>query len=108
MLAIAKNDSFTSDLRWGNAETQIASLSAETWRRLSAGMGAKGPRLYDWALRPLALDPDTGFGHALLARRHITLAMWALAFLTVTRAELMADKTKKAAALTSSAASVGG
>ena len=167
VLAIAKNDTFTSEPRWGKAEAQIAALPAETWRRLSAGEGAKGPRLYDWALIPLSLEPDTGFRHALLARRslsdptdlayyavyapvttilptlvqvvgqrwtveecfeiakqevgldeyevrhwtgwyrHITLAMWALAFLTATRADVMADETKKAAALTGSAAAVG-
>lgn len=168
VLAIAKNDTFTSDARLSKAEAQIGALTSETWRRLSAGDGAKGPRLYDWALLPLALEPETGFRHALLARRsltdltdlayyavyapvtttlptlvhvvgqrwiveecfemakqevgldeyevrhwtgwyrHITLAMWALAFLTVTRAEIIADETKKAAALTGSAASVSG
>jgi SRSO17 transposase len=28
----------------------IEGLAAEAWQRLSAGDGAKGPRLYDWAL----------------------------------------------------------
>ncbi|SAL07157.1 hypothetical protein AWB78_08447 [Caballeronia calidae] len=28
-------------------------LSPQAWRRLSAGIGAKGARLYDWALTPL-------------------------------------------------------
>lgn len=168
VLAIAKRDRMETDPRWSQAETHIAALPPNTWQRLSAGSGAKGPRLYDWALLPLNLEPETGFRFALLARRslsdptdlayyavyapvattlpilvqvagqrwtveecfevakqevgldeyevrhwtgwyrHITLAMWALAFLTVTRADLMADETKKTAALTGSAASLGG
>jgi hypothetical protein len=27
----------------------LAKVAPEGWRRLSAGDGAKGPRLYDWA-----------------------------------------------------------
>lgn len=49
----------------------VAPLPAGAWRRLSAGDGAKGPRLYDWArvaIRPLA-DPDRGYW--LLARRSL-------------------------------------
>ena len=41
------------------------------WQRLSAGDGAKGPRVYDWttvAIRPLR---EPGKGHWLLARRSI-------------------------------------
>jgi hypothetical protein len=33
---------------------QIAqALPQKAWRRLSAGIGAKGERLYDWVLTPL-------------------------------------------------------
>jgi SRSO17 transposase len=40
------------------------------WKRLSAGDGSKGPRLYDWAFRPLpCLRP--GWDRALLIRRGI-------------------------------------
>ena len=35
----------------------------------SAGDGAKGPRLYDWALVPLAAPRVAGFEQALLIRR---------------------------------------
>jgi SRSO17 transposase len=47
----------------------VAALPAGAWARLSAGDGAKGPRLYDWArvpIRPLS-DPDRGYW--LLVRR---------------------------------------
>jgi len=36
---------------------------------VSAGAGAKGPRLYDWALVRLVPPPQSGFAQALLIRR---------------------------------------
>src|ERR671920_548742 len=57
------------------AQTRVDALSAalpETaWRRLSAGAGAKGPRLYDWArvpIRPFS-EPNR---YWLLLRRRLT------------------------------------
>jgi SRSO17 transposase len=38
----------------GTAETIAKALCPETWQRLSAGNGTKGPRLYDWAYLELA------------------------------------------------------
>jgi SRSO17 transposase len=49
-----------------------AALAPEAWARLSAGNGAKGPRLYDWALLPLAEAAGTGRERALLVRRSIS------------------------------------
>lgn len=48
------------------ADRLVTAFPEHAWRRLSAGDGAKGPRLYDWAEVPLA-DP----AHRLLARRCI-------------------------------------
>jgi SRSO17 transposase len=45
-------------------------LPAAAWHRRSAGAGSKGPRLYDWALVPLARVGADGH-HALLVRRHL-------------------------------------
>jgi SRSO17 transposase len=125
-------------------DTLSAALAEDAWTRLSAGTGAKGPRLYDWArvsIRPLsqpdrywllirrrltdgdlahylcfappgtalaelvdvagrrwaieesfqAAKGEVGLDHYQVRRydawyRHITLACWAHAFLTVTRA----------------------
>jgi SRSO17 transposase len=53
------------------ASDLVAALPADAWHRLSAGDGAKGPRLYDWAwvaIRPLS-DPDRGYW--LLVRRSL-------------------------------------
>jgi SRSO17 transposase len=38
----------------GTAEAIAADLDPAAWRRLSAGEGTKGPRLYDWAYLELA------------------------------------------------------
>jgi SRSO17 transposase len=41
------------------------------WRRLSAGNGSKGPRLYDWLRLPLNPPLQEGFQRWLLVRRSI-------------------------------------
>lgn len=46
-----------------------ARLAPAAWERLSAGNGAKGPRLYDWALVPLAEPAGARRERALLLRR---------------------------------------
>ncbi|MFL5338410.1 MAG: IS701 family transposase [Geminicoccaceae bacterium] len=48
----------------------IKTLPRSAWRRLSAGEGAKGPRLYDWACVPYR-GGALGFQCALLVRRSI-------------------------------------
>lgn len=49
----------------------IGRLPAEKWQRLSAGDGAKGPRLYDWAcVRDDRLLPE-GWAAWVLARRSL-------------------------------------
>ena len=58
VLGVASNHSVTS---WGKAkpiagtaESVAQGLAPSDWKRLSAGDGAKGPRLYDWAYVELA------------------------------------------------------
>jgi SRSO17 transposase len=52
-----------------------AGLNPEDWQRLSAGQGAKGERLYDWAWQRLGrlqiTAEDRRWGHWLLVRRSI-------------------------------------
>lgn len=78
VLAIASNDGV--DLPEGANDSanpmhglagEIAeyALDPHDWRRLSAGDGSKGARLYDWAFVPLASPTDAGFEQALLIRR---------------------------------------
>ena len=54
------------------ADTLAARLPAQAWKKISAGDGAKGPRLYHWArvaIRPLE---DPAMGYWLLVRRSLT------------------------------------
>lgn len=57
------------------AEEIAQALPARAWRHLSAGAGAKGERLYDWALVPLwrlqLTQQERRFGHYLLVRRSL-------------------------------------
>ena len=53
------------------ADRLASGVAESAWVRRSAGKGAKGPRVYDWAaveIRPLR---EPGKGHWLLARRSI-------------------------------------
>jgi SRSO17 transposase len=51
-------------------ETWLAKVRSDGWRRLSAGEGAKGPRLYDWAYLPYR-GAAPGWRMGLLIRRSI-------------------------------------
>jgi SRSO17 transposase len=45
-------------------------LPAKAWRKASAGAGSKGPRWYDWAVKPLGPVDKRGWRLWLLVRRH--------------------------------------
>lgn len=74
VLALASNEEV--DLPWGRTSYHVSTqqialhaVTAESWQRVSAGAGAKGPRLYDWVLVRLAPPQQPGFEQALLIRR---------------------------------------
>ena len=50
---------------------RAAGLPPTAWQRLSAGDGAKGPRLYDWAYLPYGSDAAPGWEKGLLLRRSL-------------------------------------
>ena len=58
---------------WGLVQSDPAAIAGELeeegWRALTAGEGAKGPRLYDWARLPLFWERGEGFERWLLIRR---------------------------------------
>jgi SRSO17 transposase len=58
-------------LGFSRVEDRVAGLPAASWHRLSAGDGAKGPRLYDWAYLPYRGDTAPGWEKGLLIRRSI-------------------------------------
>jgi SRSO17 transposase len=71
VLTVACNESvWVADER-GPRPLPAAEVAVDAWQRLSAGEGAKGPRLYDWARVPLARLPDPGWSHWLLLRRSL-------------------------------------
>ena len=75
VLAIKRNEQLWALTEQGPCQVRADRLASgvgeSAWVRCSAGAGAKGPRVYDWALveiRPLR-EPDKG--HWLLTRRSI-------------------------------------
>ena len=56
---------------FGRVSDRAARIPADGWHRLSAGEGAKGPRLYDWAYVASGGDAAPGFRRGLLVRRSI-------------------------------------
>jgi SRSO17 transposase len=83
VLAVTSNEPLWCDigrgLRQERVRAMVASIKDHQWQRLSAGAGAKGPRLYDWArialerLTWLGLGPreEPRWEHWLLVRRSI-------------------------------------
>jgi SRSO17 transposase len=63
----------TSGQRLGGrrVDAWAAGVPPEGWQRLSAGEGAKGPRLYDWAYTPYRGGAPPGWGKGLLVRRKL-------------------------------------
>jgi SRSO17 transposase len=63
----------TSGQRLGGRRVDdwAAGVPPEGWHRLSAGEGAKGPRLYDWAYLPYRGGAPAGWTKGLLIRRKL-------------------------------------
>ena len=77
VLAVPSNERLWFDRGQGaeqcQSDTIADSIKPGDWQRLSAGEGAKGPRLYDWAWKPLAEEEKTpDWEHWLLVRRSMT------------------------------------
>jgi SRSO17 transposase len=80
VVAVKSDESlWTLDERRGplqmRADELAEDIPPEHWRRLSAGEGSKGPRLYEWALRPIfrlqLTEEERYWGHWLLVRRSL-------------------------------------
>lgn len=76
VLAVKRTEPLWIGTERGPRELSAAEIAAaiepDAWTRLSAGNGAKGPRLYDWAraaIRPLR---EPGWEHWLLIRRSLS------------------------------------
>lgn len=53
------------------ADELAAKLPGQAWKKISAGAGSKGPRVYHWARAAIRPLEDTG-GYWLLVRRNLT------------------------------------
>jgi hypothetical protein len=72
VLATRSNDTVaTVDWRQRRVRALIAEVGESAWQRRSAGAGAHGQRLYDWARVELLAGFDPGWARWLLARRSI-------------------------------------
>ncbi|MFE5774237.1 IS701 family transposase [Streptomyces sp. NPDC056485] len=49
----------------------VAGLPPQSWKRLSAGKGSHGERMYQWARIPIRIWWENGHGHWVLARRSL-------------------------------------
>ncbi len=79
VLVVKRSEPLWADTNRGPGQVRADVLAerarAGDWKRLSAGEGAKGPRLYDWALLPLfrlqMTEEERRFKHLLLVRRSL-------------------------------------
>lgn len=84
------------DMRQYRVDEIASQLPKRTWKRLSAGHGAKGERLYDWALLPWA--EQEGWKHTLLVRRSVEAKPEYAFYFTYAPSEKSALKTLVAVA----------
>jgi SRSO17 transposase len=75
VVAVACNQTIPAVAGTSRADVLVAQAPDEAWKRRSCGDGAKGPRLFDWAIASLPVYDDTtppGWSRWLLARRSLT------------------------------------
>jgi SRSO17 transposase len=73
VLAVRGNEKLMmGGFRMHTAQDLAVSLAPDEWRRLPAGEGSKGPRLYDWARLRLFRLQAPPWDHWLLIRRSIS------------------------------------
>jgi SRSO17 transposase len=73
VLAVKSTEPLWTRTTWRQvaAKTLAAAVPEEAWQRVSAGDGAKGPRVYDWARVPIRAVPEAGWDYWLLVRRSV-------------------------------------
>jgi SRSO17 transposase len=69
VLAVKSDQHVWGGLRQAKVSTLAAEVPAGAWHRLSCGDGAKGPRLYDWAVTRVNCPQPEAFQRWLLVRR---------------------------------------
>ena len=71
VLGVRSDQSVCVGFRQARVRALLAEVPANAWRRLSCGDGAKGPRLYDWAVTPVNCPEPGSYGRWLLIRRSL-------------------------------------
>lgn len=72
VMAVSGKETVTKNWNTHRVSTFLLNPPTEGWERLSAGEGAKGPRLYDWLHIPLQEPLEEGWSRWLLLRRSIS------------------------------------
>ncbi|WIX92454.1 IS701 family transposase [Amycolatopsis sp. DG1A-15b] len=75
VVAVPSSQTIPAVAGTSRADALVAHAPDEAWKRRSCGDGAKGPRMFDWAVAELPTYSDTtppGWGRWLLARRSLT------------------------------------
>jgi SRSO17 transposase len=72
VLGVRSDFAVTTGSRLARAKALLAEVPAGGWHRLSCGAGAKGPRLYDWALVPARSPEPAKYARWLLIRRSVS------------------------------------
>jgi SRSO17 transposase len=72
VLAVSGNETVWLGQEQRQVKTILTELPTQGWERISAGMGSKGPRWYDWQRLALSDPPPQGYKRWLLVRRSIS------------------------------------
>lgn len=72
VLAVSSDETVWINQVQRQIKTILAELPREGWETLSAGVGSKGPRWYDWRRLELSNPPHAGWKRWLLLRRSIS------------------------------------
>jgi SRSO17 transposase len=72
VLAVSGQESVWIGVRQYHVKDLLPTIAQEAWQILSAGEGAKGPRLYEWAWLALNCEYAPEWGRWLLVRRSLT------------------------------------
>lgn len=76
VVAVARDQTIPAVAGVSRADVLVANAPEQAWKRRSCGDGAKGPRLFDWAVASLPVYDDTtpaGWSRWLMVRRSLTL-----------------------------------
>jgi SRSO17 transposase len=72
VLAVSGNERVWLGQEQRSIKKIVAAFSTEAWERISAGVGSKGPRWYDWQRLALSDPPPQGWQRWLLVRRSLS------------------------------------